>query len=89
MIYVSSAVRAMNQEEVDVCGQASVHPSELKCHWRSAGLESKPTKLQEKLSVQSFSTKAPAKGWRLLFAVDIHSHSIKSYPIPCNLGELK
>ena len=45
--------------------------------------------LQEKLSVQSFSTKAPAKGWRLLFAVDIHSHSIKSYPILCNLGKLK
>ena len=89
MIYMS-AVRAMNQEAIDVCGQPSVHPSELKCHWRSAGLESKPTKLQEKLSVQSFSTKAPAiKGWRLLFAVDIHFHSTESYPIPCNLGELK
>jgi len=45
--------------------------------------------LQEKLSVQSFSTKAPAKGWRLLFAVDIHFHSTESYPILCNLGELK
>ena len=34
-----------------------------------------------------FSTKPPANGWWLLFAVDIHFHSMLSYQSLCNLED--
>ena len=82
MIYVSSAVRAMNQEAVDAwaLGRQVYTQVSSSAIGGALDLNQNPPSfiLQEKLSVQSFSTKAPAKGWRLLFAVDIHS-------IPLNL----
>jgi len=70
-----------------MCGQPSVHPSELKCHWRSAGLESKPTKRSFlfSLSVQKHPQKRVATALCCWYSF----HSTESYPSLCNLGELK
>ena len=86
MIYVS-AVRAMNQEAVDDVWAAK-HPSEQSPCAIGGALDLNQNPPREAFC-SVFQYKSTHKMGRLLFAVDIHFHSTKSYPILCNLGELK